>query len=59
MLQKVTDFRGFLEIENQSYQPYNRQREVLERDPSPLFFGGNLLCHESLSSSSSTGQSLL
>ena len=59
MLQKVTDFRGFLKIEHQSYRPYNRQREVLERDPSPLSFGGNLLCHESLSSSSSAGQSLL
>ncbi|XP_066359410.1 uncharacterized protein [Miscanthus floridulus] len=47
VLQKVTDFRGFLEIEHQSYRPYNRQREVLERDPSPLSFGGNLLCHES------------
>ncbi|XP_066359416.1 uncharacterized protein [Miscanthus floridulus] len=33
--------------EHQSYRPYNRQREVLERDPSPLSFGGNLLCHES------------
>jgi hypothetical protein len=54
VMRKVTDFRGNLETEHQSYELFNRDMKIMERLPSPVSSKPNLLCSESMPSFSSS-----